>query len=74
VSGTSPMWAELSLSDYRSKSRITDRLEPTDPARWMGIATKVGRSPELIDIAAYRSGTGYGPRRVKSRDVVRVYL
>jgi len=74
VSGTSPMWAELSLSDYRSKSRITDRLAPTDPARWMGIATKVGRSPELIDIAAYRSGTGYGPRRVKSRDVVRVYL
>jgi GNAT superfamily N-acetyltransferase len=74
VAGSSPIWAELSWSDYQTKSRITQKLAPTDRAAWQRIATKVGQSPELIDIASYRAGLGYGHRRVKSRDVVRVYL
>jgi DNA polymerase III epsilon subunit-like protein/ribosomal protein S18 acetylase RimI-like enzyme/ParB-like chromosome segregation protein Spo0J len=74
VAGSSPIWAELSWSDYQTKSRITQKLAPTDRAAWQRIATKVGQSPELIDIVSYRAGLGYGHRRVKSRDVVRVYL
>lgn len=74
VSGASPMWAELSWADYQAKSRITQRLQPSDTRRWGQIASKVGPSPELIDIATYRAGLGYGTKRVKSRDVVRVYL
>lgn len=74
VAGSSPMWAEMSWSDYQTKSRITHKLRPTNQAAWASIAVKVGQSPELIDIAAYRSGIGYGRRRVKPRDVVRVYL
>lgn len=74
VAGSSPMWAEMSWGDYQTKSRITQKLKPTNQAAWAAIAVKVGQSPELIDIAAYRSGIGYGRRRVKPRDVVRVYL
>lgn len=74
VAGSSPMWAELSWADYQAKSRITQRLQPSDTRQWGQIASKVGPSPELIDIATYRAGLGYGTKRVKSRDVVRVYL
>ena len=74
VAGSSPMWAEMSWGDYQTKSRITQKLRPTNQVAWASIAVKVGQSPELIDIAAYRSGIGYGRRRVKPRDVVRVYL
>lgn len=74
VSGSSPMWAELSWVDYQTKSRITQRLEPSDTRQWGQIASKVGPSPELIDIATYRAGLGYGIKRIKPRDVVRVYL
>mgnify|MGYP003335624822 CR=1 FL=1 len=74
VAGSSPLWAELSLADYQAKSRITSRLQPTDTRRWADLATKAGKSPELIDIAAYRAGIGYGKRRIKPRDVVRVYF
>jgi len=73
VAGSSPMWAEMSWLDYQAKSRITDDLLPTDPRRWASIALKVGQSPELIDVATYRAGIGYGRKRIKSRDVVRVY-
>lgn len=74
VAGSSPQWAEMSWMDYQSKSRKTNDLLPTDTQRWASIATKVGQSPELIDIASYRAGIGYGDKRIKSRDVVRVYL
>ena len=74
VAGSSPQWAEMSWDDYQSKSRRTNDLLPTDTQRWASIATKVGQSPELIDIASYRAGIGYGIKRIKSRDVVRVYL
>ena len=74
VAGSSPQWAEMSWDDYQSKSRRTNDLLPTDTQRWASIATKVGQSPELIDIASYRAGIGYGTKRIKSRDVVRVYL
>lgn len=73
VAGSSPMWAEISWLEYQAKSRITDDLLPTDPRRWASIALKVGQSPELIDVATYRAGIGYGNKRIKSRDVVRVY-
>ena len=74
IAGSSPIWAEMSWFDYQAKSRITQHLEPTNQAIWSKLAVKTGRSPELIDIAAYRAGIGYGKRRVKSKDVVRVYL
>ena len=73
VAGSSPMWAEMSWMDYQSKSRLTDRLLPTDLQKWENIAIKAGRSPELIDIASYRAGIGYGNKRIKPRDVIRVY-
>lgn len=74
IAGSSPMWAEMSWLDYQAKSRITQHLEPTNQAIWSTLAVKAGQSPELIDIAAYRAGIGYGKRRIKSKDVVRVYL
>ena len=74
VAGSSPQWAEMSWFEYQAKSRKTNDLLPTDTQRWASIAMKVGQSPELIDIATYRAGIGYGDKRIKSRDVVRVYL
>ena len=73
VAGSSPMWAEMSWLEYQAKSRKTNDLLPTDTQRWASIALKVGQSPELIDIATYRAGIGYGNKRIKSRDVIRVY-
>ena len=73
VAGSSPMWAEMSWLEYQAKSRKTNDLLPTDTQRWASIALKVGQSPELIDIATYRAGIGYGDKRIKSRDVIRVY-
>jgi hypothetical protein len=74
VAGSTPAWAEMSWIDYQSKSRVTRNLQPTNKRAWADIVSKVGQSPELIDIATYRAGFGYGQKRVKSRDVVRVYL
>jgi len=74
VAGSTPAWAEMSWTDYQSKSRVTSGLQPTNKRAWADIVSKVGQSPELIDIATYRAGFGYGQIRVKSRDVVRVYL
>lgn len=74
VAGSTPAWAEMSWVDYQSKSRITSRLQPTNKQAWAEIASKVGQSPELIDIATYRAGFGYGEKRIKPRDVVRVYF
>jgi hypothetical protein len=74
VAGSTPAWAEMSWIDYQSKSRVTRNLQPTNKRAWADIVSKVGQSPELIDIATYRAGFGYGQIRVKSRDVVRVYL
>lgn len=74
VAGSTPAWAEMSWVDYQSKSRITSHLQPTNKQAWAEIASKVGQSPELIDIATYRAGFGYGEKRIKPRDVVRVYL
>ena len=74
VAGSSAVWAELSWDNYSTKTRITQQLTPSHTRQWNDIATKVGPSPELIDIAAYRAGIGYGRKRVKPRDVVRVYL
>ena len=74
VAGSSPMWAEMSWLEYQAKSRKTNDLLPTDTQRWARIALKVGQSPELIDIAAYQAGIGYGNKRIKPRDVVRVYV
>ena len=74
VAGSTPAWAEMSWVDYQSKSRITSHLQPTNKQAWAEIASKVGQSPELIDIATYRAGFGYGEKRVKPRDVVRVYF
>lgn len=74
VAGSTAAWAEMSWDSYSTKSRITQHLAPSQTRQWHDLATKVGPSPELIDIAAYRAGIGYGRRRVKSRDVVRVYL
>jgi len=71
--GMTPAWARMSWDGYQSKSRITQRLMPSDPGRWGEIATRIGPSPELIDIATYRAGIGYGARRIKPLDVVRVY-
>ncbi|NCX76630.1 MAG: hypothetical protein EBX09_06295, partial [Actinobacteria bacterium] len=59
---------------YQAKSRITRTLQPSNTGQWAQLAVKAGNNPELIDIAAYRAGIGYGRRRVKPRDVVRVYL
>lgn len=73
VAGSTPAWAEMSWIDYQSKSRITSHLQPTNKRAWAEIASKVGQSPELIDIATYRAGFGYGKKRIKPRDVVRVY-
>ena len=73
VAGSSPQWAEMSWMDYQSKNRLSRDLIPTDTQRWAKIAVKVGQSPELIDIASYRAGIGYGDKRIKSRDVIRVY-
>ena len=74
VAGSSPQWAEMSWFEYQAKSRKTNDLLPTDTQRWASIAMKVGQSPELIDIATYRAGIGYGDKRIKPRDVVRVYM
>ena len=74
VAGSSPQWAEMSWFEYQAKSRKTNDLLPTDTQRWASIAMKVGQSPELIDIATYRAGIGYGNKRIKPRDVVRVYI
>ena len=74
VAGSTPAWAEMSWIDYQSKSRVTSGLQPTNKHAWADIVSKVGQSPELIDIATYRAGFGYGEKRVKPRDVVRVHL
>lgn len=74
VTGSSAMWAELSWLDYQSKTRPTRNLLPTNIEQWGALALKVGNSPELIDIATYRAGMGYGDKRIKSRDVVRVFI
>jgi len=74
VAGSTPAWAEMAWIDYQSKSRVTSGLQPTNIRAWADIVSKVGQSPELIDIATYRAGFGYGTKRIKSRDVVRVYL
>lgn len=74
VTGSSAMWAELSWLDYQSKTRPTRDLLPTNIEQWGALALKVGNSPELIDIATYRAGMGYGDKRIKSRDVVRVFI
>ena len=74
VAGSTPAWAEMSWIDYQSKSRVTSSMQPTNKRAWADIVSKVGQSPELIDIATYRAGFGYGTKRIKSRDVVRVYL
>jgi len=72
--GMTPAWARMSWDGYQSKSRVTQRLTPSDPGRWGEIAALVGPSPDMVDIASYRAGIGYGARRIKPLDVVRVYL
>ena len=74
VAGSTPAWAEMSWIDYQSKSRVTSSMQPTNKRAWADIVSKVGQSPELIDMATYRAGFGYGEKRIKSRDVVRVYF
>ena len=74
VAGSTPAWAEMSWIDYQSKSRVTSSMQPTNKRAWADIVSKVGQSPELIDIATYRAGFGYGEKRIKPRDVVRVHL